>query len=133
MSPFRVAALALSLLGTSCSSEEDGCKNDNECKGDRICKDGTCADPTSGSGGVGAGGSGTGGSGAVGGTGTGGFSTGGAAGAAGCPAKCKTECWHLLLGSGRVRSHSALQRQSVLHIVAARARAQAHLHDNARE
>lgn len=82
----RAAALSFILIG--CSAEESGCKSDNDCKGDRICKAGSCADPNgSGTGGTASGGNGSGG------IGTGGFGTGGTTatgGGAGCPKECQT-------------------------------------------
>ena len=36
----------LLLLGVSCA-DQDGCKHDQECKGDRVCEDRVCVDPAS--------------------------------------------------------------------------------------
>lgn len=43
-----ITALSLPLLvlmAPSCDDESDGCKTDNDCKGDRICDDGMCVSP----------------------------------------------------------------------------------------
>lgn len=100
-----LGSLVLTLLVfAGCSSEEAGCKNDNDCKGDRICHAGNCTDPSStGTGGsAGVGDSGTGGLG-TGGLGTGGLGTGGSTatgGSAGCPSECRTSAGTCCQGDG---------------------------------
>ncbi len=88
----RALGLGL-LLSVACSSsDEDGCKTDNDCKGDRICESGQCVSP------------GAGGSGAVSGGGSGGSGGSGASvatgGAAGCAAQCKTQAGTCCAGPG---------------------------------
>ncbi|MEZ4221323.1 MAG: hypothetical protein R3B13_10400 [Polyangiaceae bacterium] len=78
----RVGHWLLAALLASCSADEEGCKTDNDCKGDRVCNAGNCVDPSSG-------GNSSGGN-SSGGNSSGGTSSGGTAGVAGCPSKCVT-------------------------------------------
>jgi hypothetical protein len=80
---------AIAAIG-GCSSNDSGCKTDNDCKGDRICESGECVSPNGSSGGSSGGSGGSGGSSAFGGTGPTGGTGGGSGGAAGCADECKT-------------------------------------------
>lgn len=87
---FVIAALAaIGMTSSGCSSDQEGCQSDNDCKGDRLCEQGECRSPAS------SGGTSSGGTGGTGAAATGGQSTGGVAG---CPSECKTPAGTCCLG-----------------------------------